>query len=981
MVVTDGRLSSVAEPAVIDFDTTPVLQNNSLVINQGQTITLNAQMFSATHATGEDNLLLFVISNMMHGQFSVVTSPDQSLLQFYQQNISDQRIQFTHDNSTSAPAYQVSVTDQRITTPPQLAHIDFDANPILVNNTLIINQGQRVVLDSSSLSAIHTTGPASALVFNVSEVQHGQFSWSNSPNQGISNFYQQNVSDGRVQFTHDNSTLAPAYRVSVTDGRITTSPVLAEIDFDTTPLLLNNSLRINQGQTVILTSSDLKATHPGKPDNTLQFVVSQLTQGNFSFVIAPQFPLKTFQQQNITDGVVQFTQDGSAQSPAYSISVTDGRINTPPQFAVIDFDPLPILINNQLKIGQGQTVTLTTDNLLATHVGVADPQLTFIITNISNGRFIVPEEESQSALFLDTTFQQQKIMDQMVLFYQQGTDAPTYTVSVSDGRISTLPQSANISYSVKPVLQNNQFAVSKGQPVVLTTDNLLAIRSGQALDTLQFLVPEITQGQYERRNVPGIEITSFYQKDITQQNILFVHNKNSVEPPDGSLVVRDSSTGLSTDAQETRALLLLNNYLPINQGETLTLTAEMLQAASNQVSAGEVLFTPIFGTVQNGYFALKTATKYPIPSFHQNQITNGEVVFVPDGSAKAPTCFLTLSDSQQGGASGTFSCAVDFDTPPTLDRAYLSIAPSETVGINAVNLKASSARFPASTLLFQISDLSHGFFADIDDQSKRPIFNFTQQEVMDSRILFTADNSSLSPHFQVSVWDSRMSCLGCPKLADVVFQSGGQSNGDVSEVIRNAIIGALTSGAIGLVFFAIEWYLRYKHMPHLHRAARAVVDGEEQAGYSDTILLPMAREVFSRIKITGCLGYINQHQYNEYVGAVGVIIQSLETKGVLHPDRWHEVQRAERQAILDAVAAQTKQIAGNTRCCSCRTFKSFYQAEVTPRMIRDRANEIAAAVQQQLSRAPDQQGAVPLNPMGINADAKDESQRPLLLMN
>ena len=166
--------------------------------------------------------------------------------------------------------------------------------------------------------------------------------------------------------------------------------------------------------------------------------------------------------------------------------------------------------------------------------------------------------------------------------------------------------------------------------------------------------------------------------------------------------------------------------------------------------------------MQNGYFALKTAIKYPIPSFHQNQITNGEVVFVPDGSDKAPTCFLTLSDGQQGGASGTFSCGVDFDTSPTLDRAYLSIALSETVGISAVNLKASGVRFPASTLLFKSANLSHGFFADIDDQSKLPIINFTQQQVMDNRILFTGVIADLSPHFQVSVWDSRMSCVGSP---------------------------------------------------------------------------------------------------------------------------------------------------------------------------------------------------------------------------
>ena len=626
VLVTDGRLSSTAEPAVIDFDSTPMLQNNSLVINQGQIVIVNEQMLSATHPTGEDNLLLFMVRNLTHGQFSVVASPDQSLVQFYQQNITDQHIQFTHDNSTSAPAYQVFVTDQRITTAPQSAHIDFDANPILVNNTLIINQGQRVILDSSSLSAIHTTGPADALVFNVSEVQHGQFSWSNSPNQGISNFYQQNVTHGRVQFTHDNSTLAPAYRVSITDGRITTVPVSARIDFDTTPLLLNNSLRINQGQTVILISSDLTATHSGKSDSSLQFVVSQLTHGNFSFISTPQFPLNTFQQQNITDGVVRFTQDGSAQPPKYAISVTDGRISTSPQFAIIDFDPLPILVNNQLKISQGQTVTLTTDNLLATHAGLADPQLTLIITNISNGRFIVPEKDWQSVLPLDTSFQQQQIMDQSVLFYQQGTDAPAYVVSVSDGRISTSPQSATITYSVKPVLQSNQFAVSKGQPVILTTDNLLATRSGQALETLQFLIPlEMTHGQYEKRSTPGVAISSFYQKEIIQQGILFVHD-NSTLPPDGDLVVWDSSTGLSTDAQETRTLLLLNNHLPINQGETLTLTPEMLKAAGNQAPADNIVFTPVPGTVQYGNFALKSAPNYPIPSFRQSQMTDGEVV-------------------------------------------------------------------------------------------------------------------------------------------------------------------------------------------------------------------------------------------------------------------------------------------------------------------------------------------------------------------
>lgn len=59
--------------------------------------------------------------------------------------------------------------------------------------------------------------------------------------------------------------------------------------------------------------------------------------------------------------------------------------------------------------------------------------------------------------------------------------------------------------------------------------------------------------------------------------------------------------------------------------------------------------------------------------------------------------------------------------------------------------------------------------------------------------------------------------------------------------------------------------------------------------------------------------------------------------------------RPQKQKIIDAIATQTKQIVGNNRCCSTRTFTGFYKAEVTPRMIRDRVDEIADAVQETLS--------------------------------
>ena len=63
------------------------------------------------------------------------------------------------------------------------------------------------------------------------------------------------------------------------DGRASSLPQSAQIDFDTMPVLLNNHLRINQGETVSLTAELLSATHPSHDDDEmLQFNVMDVTR-------------------------------------------------------------------------------------------------------------------------------------------------------------------------------------------------------------------------------------------------------------------------------------------------------------------------------------------------------------------------------------------------------------------------------------------------------------------------------------------------------------------------------------------------------------------------------------------------------------------------------------------------------------------------------------------------------------------------------
>ena len=523
-----------------------------------------------------------------------------------------------------------------------------------------------MIIDSSCLSATHTTGLASALVFQISEVLQGQFSWMSSPNQMITSFYQQNVTDGRVQFTHDNSTLAPAYRVSVTDGRVKTSPVSAEIDFDAMPLLLNNNLRIDQGQTVLLSSANLSATQPLKNDSALIFLISEVTHGQFNWVNDSSRSITNFTQQALISRQIQFSHDDSVQPPEYAVVVTDGRISTTPQAAEIDFDARPVLVNNDLTIKQAQALVLTSAELLAMHNEVADGNLLFNLSNLTHASIWVQPAGVQAEPIL---FTQQTLAEGHVTILQDGSALPPgYAVSVSDGRIQTAPSPCAVTFYKKPVITTNQLFLPAGKAMTLTTDNLCAEQCTQTTsDNLVFIVANIPDyGQFELVGSQGKPITSFSQKQVKQGFIQF--RSNGTTAPRYQLSVSDPVIQLSSSLSVGQTLLLLQNNWPINQGEVFTLSATALNATSN--GGGDILYTPVVGTINHGYFALGTIPKDSLPSFQQSQVTRGEVIFMPDNTIIAPTAVLAITDGTVGGAHGSFACAINFAVPPILEHAF-----------------------------------------------------------------------------------------------------------------------------------------------------------------------------------------------------------------------------------------------------------------------------------------------------------------------
>ena len=390
---------------------------------------------------------------MTGGQFELVASPGAAITTFTQAQITSGAVQFVHDGNEAAPTYSVSVFDGALTTGPQAAAITFtnvnDA-PVIGNNSLTISEGQTVVLGAGDLSATDVDNLDSSLQFTVSGVTGGQFELVASPGAAITTFTQAQITSGAVQFVHDGNEAAPTYSVSVFDGALTTGPQAAAITFtnvNDAPVIGNNSLTISEGQTVVLGAGDLSATDVDNLDSSLQFTVSGVTGGQFELVASPGAAITTFTQAQITSGAVQFVHDGNEAAPTYSVSVFDGALTTGPQAAAITFtnvNDAPVIGNNSLTISEGQTVVLGAGDLSATDVDNLDSSLQFTVSGVTGGQFELVASPGAAI----TTFTQAQVTSGAVQFVHDGNEAaPSYSVSVFDGALTTGPQAAAITFT------------------------------------------------------------------------------------------------------------------------------------------------------------------------------------------------------------------------------------------------------------------------------------------------------------------------------------------------------------------------------------------------------------------------------------------------------------------------------------------------------------------------------------------------------
>lgn len=322
--------------------------------------------------------------------------------------------------------------------------------------------------------------------------------------------------------------------------------------------LLINTLAINQGQTVFLNNSMLAAYRPHNPtmNANISFSITNVTHGVFSTF--------NFPQSALSEQLVSFTHDGSIYAPSYDLTVGNFAI-VGPAAATINFGVLPILYLNPFSIGQGQTVVLTNQTIRATSLYFPAAALMFSVNNVTHGNFI-----RANTTTIENQFNQSLLILGEIAFVADGsTNAPSYDISVSNGKATTLAIPGIIHFNTAPILLNNQLTLVPGQErVILSSNDLSASDTVIPAEELTF-TPSTLNCHFENTNLPGIALPLFLQKNVQGNQIVLVWD--GYIPPAYNMSVSDGA--LSTHGPASITITSVSNITNTVSTETTNTNA------------------------------------------------------------------------------------------------------------------------------------------------------------------------------------------------------------------------------------------------------------------------------------------------------------------------------------------------------------------------------------------------------------------------
>lgn len=522
---------SIADITFIDVNDAPILQQNSFIVSQDAIFTVTAAQLLAIDTDDTSAGLTFTISNVDNCEFEVAGVEQYT---FTQEDINAGNVVFYHTGGSYGPSFEIEVSDGELTTssPANVVFNTVNQAPVFQYANLTISEGDTVTLSSDNFYTTDTDTANSELVYTITSCDGGYFEVASNPGVAITSFTQLTINEGDVRFVHDGDETAPSFGVTVSDGQYTESPAESNIDFtniNDTPVITAKTLTITEGGEVTLDDTNLSATDPDDLDETLKFIVTEISGGNF-YLQGTETVVDEFTRAQVDAGEIVFIHDGGEDAPELKVKVSDGEQSSAPETAMINFtatNDAPVLVNNSFTVTEGGSVVLDTSDISATDIDSVDANLSFTVTAAEGGYFAYSLAPTVSI----DSFTQAEIQDGDIVFVHNGSETqPTYQITVTDDAIdakSSAPESGSVTLTPvndAPEFSQNALTISEGETLQLNSTMLGASDSDSDQVELSYTVSDLVAGIFVHEDDMENPITHFSQIDLSSGKIYIIHD-------------------------------------------------------------------------------------------------------------------------------------------------------------------------------------------------------------------------------------------------------------------------------------------------------------------------------------------------------------------------------------------------------------------------------------------------------------------------
>lgn len=749
----------------------------------------------------EDELHFKLLSLPKSGQMLLNDQPLKKYSVFSQKDITDQKVAYElisryHEDKCDSFKFLISTKylESNVYEFEVCIKSDF-RNIMLTNNGLTVTEGEGELITSTKLFVQmldNKTFKYKVLKFP----KHGKlklinFSGSFESNDNLTTFTNEDISNKRLMYVHDDSeTVFDEFVVrafSEESGEWANfdpeaGSLSVEIRFNISVQLKNDEKPVRVVDKVfsvvrngqrLLTLADLCYHDPDSDfeDGQLLYTRRGISNGDLVLTNDTLHRLYQFRQADLEQKQVLFIHRG-ADFGRFVLFVTDGKHYTSFLLEVNATDPYVRLANNTgLLVQKGKEEIVTTANLSAvTNQDIRnDHEITYKITTFPKyGRICVNN-------LMTDYFTQLDLIKGYVTYRHDDSnnliDTFNFTVHAKD---VLLDAGVHVrmyleSHQWPPrIVNNNNLLVEEGKPVKISKGKLQVAHENSSSSEIVFTVRQLPVHGYIRKfssegSYLGADqkpVLTFTQQDVDEGKVQYVQTVSDQLNDHFSL---DATNGVQTVSGIEISVDIIPRVIPLEvqnftviEGGSKALVEDYLKISSRHFAGLSCEFI-LVEQPKHGYIENSRVPGIKLTKFSRKQVEQELIYYIHDDSEELTDNFTVIVNNtelwKQSLPQTVFVTvkAVNDEAPVIKVNRILQVWVGSVTEITADDLYAEDKDSSPSELIYSITPPSNGHLA-LKDSPNKSILSFTQAHIMEGQLLFV-HNGAMSGGFNFQVTD------------------------------------------------------------------------------------------------------------------------------------------------------------------------------------------------------------------------------------